>query len=53
MEMGIDIADISAVMMGNVPPQPVNYRQRVGRAGRRDDARTLALTFCRDTALGW
>jgi ATP-dependent helicase YprA (DUF1998 family) len=51
MEMGVDIGSVSSVMMTNVPPSIANYRQRVGRAGRRDQAVALAFTFCKDRAL--
>ena len=53
MEMGVDIGGIAAVMMTNVPPAPANYRQRVGRAGRRGESLSVGLTFCGDNALGW
>jgi len=34
-----------------VPPAIANYRQRVGRAGRRRQGFASSLTFCRDTPL--
>lgn len=51
MEMGVDIGSVAAVMMTNVPPAPANYRQRVGRAGRRRQGFASALTYTRDTPL--
>lgn len=47
MEMGIDIGGISVVAMNNVPPHPANYLQRAGRAGRRRESRSLAVTLCK------
>lgn len=51
MEMGVDIGSVSAVTMTNVPPAIANYRQRVGRAGRRGQSLATALTYTRDTPL--
>lgn len=47
MEMGIDIGGVTVVAMNNVPPHPANYLQRAGRAGRRGEGRSLALTIVR------
>src|SRR6185436_14821313 len=44
LEMGIDIGDLSSVLLCSVPPAQANYLQRIGRAGRRD-GNALALTI--------
>lgn len=52
MEMGVDIGGISEVVMNNVPPKSANYLQRAGRAGRRNETRAMALTFCAPNPIG-
>jgi len=36
LEMGIDIGDLSTVLLCSTPPGSANYLQRIGRAGRTD-----------------
>ncbi|MGK5093222.1 DEAD/DEAH box helicase [Deltaproteobacteria bacterium TL4] len=45
MELGVDISDLNAVNMRNVPPSPANYAQRSGRAGRSGQP-ALVFTYC-------
>lgn len=45
MELGIDIGDLSAIYLRNVPPNPANYAQRGGRAGRSGQG-ALVVSFC-------
>ena len=52
MEMGVDLGDLELVVMNNVPPQPANYKQRAGRAGRGDQTRSASLTICGTDATG-
>src|SRR5262249_52474829 len=44
LEMGVDIGDLSSVLLCAVPPNQGSFVQRVGRAGRRDgNAMTTTL----------
>lgn len=49
LEMGIDIGDLSSVLLGSMPPKETSYQQRIGRAGRRD-GNALAMTICSNDA---
>ncbi|MGC8140940.1 helicase-related protein, partial [Salmonella enterica] len=46
--MGIDIGDLSSVVLCQVPPGQAQYTQRVGRAGRKDgNAFTVTVASAR------
>ncbi|HYK89191.1 MAG TPA: DEAD/DEAH box helicase [Acidobacteriota bacterium] len=45
MELGVDIAELNAVNMRNIPPTPANYAQRSGRAGRSGQP-ALVFSYC-------
>lgn len=44
-ELDVDVGELQAVLMRNVPPTTANYVQRAGRAGRRTDSAAFALTY--------
>ena len=44
-ELGVDVGDLNAVVLRNMPPSTSNYIQRAGRAGRRTDSIAIVVTF--------
>lgn len=44
-ELGVDVGELQAVMLRNVPPTTANYLQRAGRAGRRTGSAALVVTY--------
>ncbi|MGW5188919.1 DEAD/DEAH box helicase [Kribbella sp. NPDC004138] len=44
-ELGVDVGDLQAVFLRNMPPSTANYLQRAGRAGRRSGAAALVVTY--------
>lgn len=48
LEMGIDIGDLSTVVLCSIPPAQAQFLQRAGRAGRKDgNALTVAVANAR------
>ena len=48
LEMGIDIGDLSSILLCSVPPSQANYLQRAGRGGRKD-GNSFVLTLANAT----
>lgn len=44
-ELGVDVGELEAVMLRNMPPSTANYVQRAGRAGRRASSAAVILTY--------
>lgn len=44
-ELGVDVGELEAVLLRNVPPSAANYVQRAGRAGRRSSSVGFIVTF--------
>ncbi|MCJ0906503.1 DEAD/DEAH box helicase [Rhodococcus sp. ARC_M6] len=46
-ELGVDVGELQAVVLRNMPPKTANYVQRAGRAGRRAASAALVLTYAK------
>jgi DEAD/DEAH box helicase/MrfA Zn-binding domain/Helicase conserved C-terminal domain len=46
-ELGVDLGSISSVFLANLPPRVSSYRQRAGRAGRREGMIPFVLGYVR------
>ncbi|MCA9332196.1 DEAD/DEAH box helicase [Candidatus Saccharibacteria bacterium] len=44
-ELGVDVGELQAVFLRNMPPTTSNYVQRAGRAGRRSGSAALVVTY--------
>jgi hypothetical protein len=54
-ELGVDVGDVEAVLLRNVPPTAANYVQRAGRAGRRTSGAAVVVTLAqrRNHDIAW
>lgn len=46
-EMGVDVGSLETVYLRNVPPNPSNYVQRAGRAGRSRQSAAYVMTYAK------
>lgn len=46
-EMGVDVGQLEAILLRNMPPETANYIQRAGRAGRRTSAAAISVTYAK------
>lgn len=44
-ELGVDVGELQAVLLRNMPPTTSNYVQRAGRAGRRSGSAALVVAY--------
>lgn len=46
-EMGVDVGTLETVYLRDIPPNPANYVQRAGRAGRSKGSAAFVLSFAK------
>jgi len=52
LELGVDIGDLNCVGQLRSPRSAANYVQRTGRAGRKNNVSSFAITYLEESALG-